>query len=423
MEAVFLLSWGFLLLGGDSFLVTQQEKYPYGEHGVYRDGGFRKEFFDDLGKEIKPQCLPNTKRSCYSGSTSTKHVGICRSGWQICNGEGEWGGCQDEIIPGQEVCVDKLDNDCDGKVDEKECCRSCCSQWRRTVLKGHKREVNSLSWRKDDKFLASASRDKTLRIWDIQSRKTVNTFSHSSGVMSVSWNPLGIDMLAVSTWYPSELLLWRVSLQTSQKFANPNNHVRPIFHVTFSKDGHLVSSSLDGTIKLWNVEKRFLIRTLPGHKQGVFHTFFSLDGTKLLSSGFDGTVKIWDTATGSLTKTFSGHQSAVYGVQWIPGTGLIASSSTDHTVKIWEESSGKVIKTFSVDWVTDMFFSQKKSILVGGSHNGNIYLWNINNGWSLHHLSNYGVGVNSAVFSNNGKSLAVGSYDGTVVLFECLDPG
>ena len=59
------------------------------------------------------------KRACYSGSPSTRNVGICKDGEQTCL-DGKWTECKGEVLPTSEVCSDNLDNDCDGTKDEKE---------------------------------------------------------------------------------------------------------------------------------------------------------------------------------------------------------------------------------------------------------------------------------------------------------------
>ncbi len=64
-------------------------------------------------------CTPGSTAACYGGPPSTEDVGTCQSGSQTCNAEGTgYGACTGEVTPIDEVCVDGLDNDCDGISDD-----------------------------------------------------------------------------------------------------------------------------------------------------------------------------------------------------------------------------------------------------------------------------------------------------------------
>ena len=72
-------------------------------------------------------CSPGEQRSCYTGPPSSRGVGVCVAGAETCELSGEipaWGPCEGSILPGEEICANSLDDDCDGVVDE-DCPEDC----------------------------------------------------------------------------------------------------------------------------------------------------------------------------------------------------------------------------------------------------------------------------------------------------------
>ena len=102
-------------------------------------------------------------------------------------------------------------------------------------------------------------------------------------------------------------------------------------------------------ISLWNVEKREVVHTLTGHKNGAGSVAFSSDGTLLVSGGGtnDRTVKLWDVAKRELIATLEGHTGDVTSVAFSQDGHLLASGGGmfDKTVKLWDVAKRELIAT------------------------------------------------------------------------------
>ena len=130
-----------------------------------------------------------------------------------------------------------------------------------TTLKGHTDLVNALCILPGNK-LASASCDKTIKIWDLSSGKCETTLQgHQNSVNALCLLP----------------------------------------------GNKLASGSCDKTIKIWDLTSGKCETTLQGHKHSV-NALCILPGNKLASGSCDKTIKIWDLSSGKCETTLQGHQ-------------------------------------------------------------------------------------------------------------------
>ena len=274
----------------------------------------------------------------------------------------------------------------------------------------------------DGKTLASGSWDETIKLWDVESGKELNTLTgHSGDVNSVSFSSDG-KRLASGNSDPT-IKLWDV--ESGNELRTLTGHSSDVRSVSFSSDGKtLASGNDDKTIKLWDIESGKELRTLTGHSDHVYSVAFSSDGKTLASGSWDKTIKVWDVESGKELRTLTGHSSGIYSVSFSSDGKTLASGSSGTSIKLWDVESGKELRTLTMHshYVSSVAISSDgKTIASGGSLDKTIKLWDVESGKELRSLTGHSSDVLSVAFSSDGKTLASGSYDNTIKLWDVED--
>lgn len=126
-------------------------------------------------------------------------------------------------------------------------------------------------------------------------------------------------------------------------------HQKYINAVKISPNDKLIAtSSQDKTVKIWDAKTLTLLKTLSGHRRGIWDIQFSPADQLIASASGDNTLKVWSLSTGQSVATLQGHQAALVKLNWLNLGLQIATASVDGVVKIWNVKKQVCQNTFEM---------------------------------------------------------------------------
>jgi WD40 repeat protein len=291
------------------------------------------------------------------------------------------------------------------------------------TLKGHSEWVNGVALSADGRRAVSASRDTTLKVWDVESGRLVHTLEgHSAAVNGVALSADG--RRAVSASWDKTLKVWDV--ESGRLVHTMKGHSDRVNGVALTGDGRrAVSASWDKTLKVWNVERGRLVRTLEGHSEWVNGVALSADGRRAVSASWDKTLKVWDVESGRLVHTLEGHSGGVNGVA-LSGVGRRAvSASDDAKLKVWDVESGGVVHTLEGHSaaVMSIALSPDGRRAVSASWDKTLKVWDVESGGVVHSLEGHSGTVTGVALSADGRRAVSSSWDMTLKVWDVESGG
>ncbi|HKS44560.1 MAG TPA: hypothetical protein VJT49_05490 [Amycolatopsis sp.] len=307
-----------------------------------------------------------------------------------------------------------------------------------TPILGHTGAVYLTSFSPDGNTLATASYDRTARLWDVRDRSHPKPLGapltgHTSWVSTAVFSPDG--RLLATAGDDGTVLLWDVT--------DPARPVRlgdpisggdgTIYLVAFSPDGRrLATADEKHTVHLWDISdprRPASLSLLTGHTDAVRSVAFSPDGRTIAAGGDDDTILLWDVtdprAPAPLGGPLTGFTDTVHSVAFSPDGRLLAAGSGDKTVRLWDVGDrGRAVPLGAplighTGQVWSVAFNRDGNVLASTGNDGTARLWNLANPAKVSELEHPLAGGSgyAVSFSPDGRYLATGGQDGIVRLW------
>ncbi len=312
-----------------------------------------------------------------------------------------------------------------------------------TVFTGHEDSVSAVLFMADGQTLISASRDRTIRLWDLTAsnpgRDPLVVTGSESEILSLALS--SDNRKLASGMADGNIRLWDFNLEESgfdrpqggvlsvaQAAPAPQSsptilrgHEAEVLALAFAPESQLLASaSADGTVRLWNISGFAPpeIAVLSGHTDSVRSIVFSPDGGTLASGGEDGTIRLWDMSDTTAEPLMIAIEETVRSVAFSPDGQTLAVGSEGARISLWDMSdpiSTPVELIGHGDWVSSLAFAPDGQTLASGSAGSadqTIHLWDLRDpSADPLMLTGHVFWISSVAFSPDGQFLA-SSTDG-----------
>lgn len=272
-------------------------------------------------------------------------------------------------------------------------------------------------------------------IFNTHNNMTCASVSRDAGLVATGFGDSSIRLWDVEGDYTNNRSKWQTAQQnfidtdgrvpkyhtTPGVFSELIGHSQTVTSLDFAPDAsYLLSSSADGTVRLWSNETKTNVVCYRGHNFPVWQTKFAPMGYYFATASHDRTARLWTTSNIHAMRIFAGHGNDVNCVSFHPNYYYLLTGSTDKTLRLWEVQTGDCVRIFAghAAAIYDAQVCPDGRFAVSGGEDTNVNIWDLAAGKRCGSLKGHSGPIWSLDISGDGTTVATGSSDNTVRLWD-----
>jgi|GEM_PF-3565033 len=271
---------------------------------------------------------------------------------------------------------------------------------------GHSRAVWRVAFSPAAPILASASGDRSVIIYDLESRDILHRLeAHTGYVNAIAFSPDG--KLLASGAGDRNVIIWNVATGTAQKTLK--GHQGDINALVWSASGDLVlSGSDDGRAIVWDSSNGAQISQIQEAGADITAIAVSPDETTVATAGSDGNVRLYDSQTGNKQQQLASHDGYTFDLAWSVDGKRLTAAGSDGAIRQWNLAAGGNAKIVGQhpQAVTSIEFSANGDYLASSSFDGKVTIRDASNFSVLQTIKAYPASAYSVAMTGDGRFMA-----------------
>ena len=281
---------------------------------------------------------------------------------------------------------------------------------------GHLGTVSKIGCAADEVYLATASSDQTIKVWNLKTLKEEFTLNVKNDINAIA---ISADGECIANSCKNTIQFWSLKEKLKEFELVEHGQGISIKDVIFIPNMNLAATAAsDSLILLWDLESMKVKGSLQGHHGTVWSIALSPDGQNIASESDDRSIMVWNIKEEKPILTLTNHQESIYKVTYSPNGKYLASASKDKTIKIWDLIQ-KVVNLTLYGHLQDVWsvkFIKGGEYLISVSNDKTARVWDITKK-SFQELHGHAGSILSLAVSPDEKYFATGSSDRLVKIW------